>query len=70
MYKLVASNKCGESEKVVTVSVMSEDCDGSEEINQPIPVAEFGAFVSEHHARENKKFRENYEVSRFFGTLQ
>ena len=62
VYKLVASNECGEAEKVVTVSVMSEGCDGGEEINQPVPVAEFGAFVSEHHARGNKKFRESYEV--------
>ena len=62
VYKLVVSNECGESERVVTVSVMSEGFDGNEEINQPVPVAEFGVFVSEHHARGNKKFRESYEV--------
>ena len=62
VYKLVASNECGEAEKVVTVSVMSEGCDGGEEINQPVPVAEFETFVSEHHGHGNKKFRESYEV--------
>ena len=44
----------------VTVSVMSEGCDGSDssgsgETNRPVPLSEFGNFVSEHHSHGNKK---------------
>ena len=66
VYKLVATNVYCEVEKVVNVSVMNEGCDGGEdggEINPPVPVAEFGTFVSEQHAQGNKKFRESYEVT-------
>ena len=66
VYKLVATNVYCEVEKMVNVSVMSEGCDGdedSEEINPPVPVTEFGAFVSEQHAHGNKRFRESYEVT-------
>ena len=66
VYKVVATNESGMAEKEVNVSVMSEGCDGGEsggsgETN--IPIAEFGRFVSEHHAQGNKKFRERFEVS-------
>ena len=30
--------------------------------SRPVPVAEFGAFVSEHHANGDTKFRESYRV--------
>ena len=68
VYKVVATNTSGQTEKEVTVSVMSEGCDGGEgdksrEINRPVPVAEFGTFVSEHHALGNAKFTENYQVA-------
>ena len=65
VYKVVATNTSGQAEKEVTVSVMSEGCDGGKgggEINSSVPVAEFGTFVSEQHAHGNKKFREGYEV--------
>ena len=70
VYKVRATNTSGEAEKEVTVRVMSEGCDGGEgdksrEINRPVPVEEFGTFVSEHHALGNKKFRESYEVSHY-----
>ena len=32
-------------------------------INQPVPVAEFGAYVTEQHAHGNKKFVGRFEVS-------
>ena len=69
VYKLVATNDSGKAEKEVSVSVMSEGCDsgedgGSGETNRPVPVSEFGIFVSEHHSHGNKKFRESYEVGR------
>ena len=79
MYKVIATNDSGQAEKVVTVSVMSEGCDGGEsggsgETNRSVPVSEFGVFVSEHHSHGNKKFRESYEVGRrvsfFIFTMQ
>ena len=66
VYKVVATNDSGMAVKEVTVSVMSEGCDGGESGGSgetKIPVAEFGSFVSEHHAQGNKKFRERFEVS-------
>ena len=65
VYKVVATNMSGEAEKEVSVSVMNEGCDGGETSGSgetKIPVAEFGTFVAEHHAQENKKFRERFEV--------
>ena len=69
VYKILATNVIGQVEKEVTVSVMSEGCDGGEgggsgETSRPVPVSEFGSFVSEHHAHGNKKFKENYDVSK------
>ena len=66
VYKVVATNDSGMAEKEVTVNVMSEGCDAVESEGSgetKIPVAEFGRFVSEHHAQGNKKFRERFEVS-------
>ena len=68
VYKIVATNTSGQAEKEISVSVMSEGCEGGEgamsrETNRPVPVAEFGTFVSEHHAHGNAKFAENYEVA-------
>ena len=67
VYKVIATNRGGEVEKEVSVSVKSEGCDGgvggeAEVTSRPVPVAEFGEFVSEHHANGNKKFKESYEV--------
>ena len=71
MYKVIATNTSGKVEKEVTMSVMSEGCDGGEgggsgETSRPVPVSEFGTFVFEHHAHGNKKFRESYEVTTWF----
>ena len=65
VYKVVATNDSGQAEKVVNVIVKSEGCDsgeGGELGEKKIPVADFGTFVSEHHARGNKRFRECFEV--------
>ena len=79
VYKVIATNASGQAEKVVTVSVMNEGCDGGEgggsgETNRPVTVLEFGTFVSKHHSHGNKKFRESYEVGRrvsfFIFTMQ
>ena len=49
------------------MSVMSEGCDGGEgggsgETSRPVPVSEFGTFVSEHHAHGNRMFNGKFEV--------
>ena len=65
VYKVIATNDSGQAEKVVTVSVMSEGCDGvgSEGSGETkIPVANFGTFVSEYHTHGNKRSREIFEV--------
>ena len=65
VYKVIANNASGQAEKVVTVSVTSEGCDGGEgggSEETKIPVADFGTFVSEYHAHGNKRFREIFEV--------
>ena len=64
-YKLVATNTSGQAEKEVSVSVMSEGCEGggSEETNRPVSVSEFGVYVAQHHAQGNKMFTQVYQVS-------
>ena len=47
--------------------MLSDSCDGEEdggsnEINGPVPVDEFGQFVADKHANGNKKFRDDYQV--------
>ena len=48
-------------------SVTSEGCDGGEgggsmATSRPVPVSEFGAFVSQHHAYGNRMFDGKFEV--------
>ena len=65
VYKVVATNDSGQAEKEVSVSVMSEECDGGEgggSGETKIPVADFGTFVSEHRSHGNKGFKESFEV--------
>ena len=66
-YKLVATNSSGKAEREVTLTVLSESCNGEEndvsgETNSPVPVDEFGRFVADKHANGNKKFTASYEV--------
>ena len=68
VYKITATNTSGQAEKEVSVSVISEGYDGGEgggSGETEIPVADFGTFVSEHHAHGNKGFRESFEVCIF-----
>ena len=69
VYKLVASNVCGEAEIVVIVTVMSNGDDefensGIEETSTytRIPVEKFEDYVSVHLSDGNKKFKESFEV--------
>ncbi len=66
MYKLVASGPSGTAEKELQLIVVPEG-GGEEETAAevdltPIPVDEFGAYVTEQHANGNKKFSNNYTV--------
>ncbi len=68
VYKLVASGPSGTAEKELQLIVVPEG--GGEEATAaefevdltPIPVDEFGAYVTEQHANGNKKFANNYSV--------
>ena len=66
-YKLVATNSSGKAEKEITLTVLSESCNGEEngvsgETNSPVSVDEFGQFVADKHANGNKKFKDRYQV--------
>ena len=67
VYKLVATNMGGSVEKEVKLFVHKEGKDRSGVVDQkvlkPVPVAEFGKYVEEHHADANKQFRKQYKVS-------
>ena len=67
VYKLVATNKAGSVEKEVKLFVHNEEehipgVDDQKEL-RPVPVAEFGKYVEEHHANGNKQFGKQYKVS-------
>ena len=67
VYKLVPTNVGGSVEKEVKLFVHKEGEDISGLVDQkvlkPVPVAEFGKYVEEHHADGNKQFRKKYKVS-------
>ena len=65
LYKLVASGPSGSAEKCVEliVSVPGDKEEVGEVDLTPIPLAQFGAYVTQHHANGNKKFYSNYTVS-------
>ena len=67
VYKLVATNVGGSVEKVVKLFVRKEGEDTSGIVDKkelgPVPVAEFGKYVEEHHVDGNKQFRKQYKVS-------
>ncbi len=64
VYKLVATGAAGTAEKSLELIVGSPEDKTVDDVDlTPIPVAEFGAYVTEHHANGNKKFSNNYTVS-------
>ena len=67
VYKLVVTGASGSTtQQVVTVTVMSEGGEASEGVEgvdyAPVPVTEFGAYVTDLHASSNKKFKDLYKV--------
>ena len=66
VYKLVATNKAGSVEKEVMLFVHNEEEDVPDVVDQkelrPVPVAEFGKYVEEHHVNDNQQFGKQYKV--------
>ena len=69
-YRLVASNSEGTVEKQFSLSVVSEEDEElpsssvqTAEESKPVPVAEFGQYVSQNHANTNSGFTVLYQVS-------
>ena len=66
-YQLVATNSVGTVEGKFTLKVMSEtpqtpSAAGSGEVSHPVFMAEFGQYVSQNHANNNKGFTKLYHV--------
>ena len=69
-YQLVATNSVGTVEGKCILKVMSETQEnpsagsgGHSEASHPVPMAEFGQYVSSKHADANKGFTTLYNVS-------
>jgi len=73
VYKLVATNTAGSVEKEVKLMVCKAgepitDIADQKEIG-PVPVAEFGKYVEQHHANGNKPFGLQYKVGGKYSPL-
>ena len=72
-YRLVATNSEGTVEKQFSLKVVSEEDDEEPPLaattevvkSKPVPVDEFGQYVSQNHANSNKGFTTLYNVSHF-----
>ena len=70
VYQLVAANKAGSVEREVKLEVGQEGAGPADEepsyesvpLTGPIPVAIFGDHVSHRHSKNNKPFKDEYEV--------
>ena len=70
-YQLVATNSVGTVEGNFTLKVMSEtpqapSAAGGSEVSHSVFMAEFGQYVSQNHANNNKGFTKLYQVSHVF----
>ena len=69
-YRLVATNSEGTVEKQFSLKVITEDEDEEPSLaataemikSRPVPVAEFGQYVSQNHANSNNEFIALYKV--------
>ena len=73
VYQLVARNRAGTMEREVKLQVDQEGLEDAATddppyetvpLTGPIPVAAFGGHVEQKHSKNNKPFKEEYEVSR------
>ena len=70
VYKAVVANQHGSEEREVKLTVNEEGgvttgVDGDVVSTRPIPIPEFGKYVSDLHANSNQPFKDLYQV-RFF----
>lgn len=70
LFTMVAQNTAGKAQREVNLSVHAEgewpldDVGVAErDLLVPVPVAEFGSYVSGLHSNNNKGFKEQYKVS-------
>ena len=68
IYQLVAKNKAGSMEKEMKLFVKKEGQQSPHVSKKhihfsPIPVEEFGDYVSQSHANDNRDFRDQFSVS-------
>ena len=67
-YQLVAQNPAGRREREVRLFVEAEDTQQRPATTKPsmrhraVPVAMFGSHVEKNHTRNNRHFRQEYEV--------
>ena len=68
VYKAVVTNQHGSKEREVSLTVDKEgeslECAAIDEIvsTRPIPILEFGKYVSQLHANSNQPFKDLYQV--------
>ena len=67
VYKAVAENKHGSEQREIKLTVSEEGAETTVDIGErvksrPIPIPEFGKYVSELHSNSNKPFKDLYEV--------
>ena len=70
VYKAVVANQYGSEEREIKLTVSEEGGVSKTDIGEtvksrPIPIPEFGNYVSELHANSNKPFKDLYEVCLF-----
>ena len=68
VYKAVAANSHGSEQRELKLTVSEEGAETAIDLGEmvksrPIPIPEFGKYVSELHSNSNKPFKELYEVS-------
>ena len=70
VYKAVAANSHGSEQREIKLTVSEDGAETAIDLGEmvksrPIPIPEFGEYVSELHSNSNKPFKELYEVSCF-----
>ena len=68
VYRLVARNNVGSAQRQLSLKLISEEPDEPAAVatgakSNPVPVGEFGTFVSQNHANTNKGFSSLFNVS-------
>ena len=62
-YKAVVANQHGSEEKEVRLTINKSETAAEIVSSRPIPIPEFGKYVTELHANSNQPFKELYQVN-------